>query len=189
MIHSSCRIVGQLWQRQRSRVWTLQQAGTAGKTANTCWTSFWCTHWGSRSWAKWKTYQVNFILHKYLDYVAITTINNVRHIFDNKHDLGGGLEYIKRWNRSKTAELGMTTHSILNLDTLDNRRRDQRLKFICTELSEDLSQPSPLKLSSGPKKQTKDTLSLNTSPPCILKFFPTTNNTRCFIVPTAHTEQ
>ena len=47
----------------------------------------------------------------------------------------------------------------LNLDTLDNRRRDQRL----TELLEDLSQPSPLKHSSGPKKQTKHTLSLSTS--------------------------
>ena len=38
-----------------------------------------------------------------------------RHTFDNKRDLGGGLEYIKRRNRSKTAELGMTTHSIMYL--------------------------------------------------------------------------
>ena len=50
----------------------------------------------------------------------------------------------------------------LNFDTLDNRRRDQR-RLKCMYRTVRGSMAFPLKHSSGPNKQTKDTLSLNTS--------------------------
>ena len=63
-------------------------------------------------------------INKYSDYVAIITINNLQDIIDNERDLGGGLEYIKRSNRSKTAKFGMTMHSIMYL-----RDRELQIRF------------------------------------------------------------
>ena len=77
-----------------------------------------------------------------------------------------------------------------NLDKLDNIRHDQRLKFIYRTVKGSIP-ALPTETFFWPQKQTKDIHP---------KYFPdhvssnfvqqlTTNNTRCFIVPTAHTEQ
>ena len=77
----------------------------------------------------------------------------------------------------------------LNLDTLDNRRRDLRLKFMYRTVRR--SFPAlPTETFFRPKKRRyikpkhfPDHVSSN----CFQQL--TTNNSRCFIVPTAHTEQ
>ena len=80
-------------------------------------------------------------------------------------------------------------HSSISMNWIYREWKD----LICTELLEDLSLPSPLKHSSGPKNQTKDIFMQPEHFPDHVSSFIflqlTTNNTRCFIVPTAHTEQ
>ena len=73
----------------------------------------------------------------------------------------------------------------LNLDTLDNRRRDQRLIFIYQIVMGSIPALLTETFFRPPKNPTKDTFSLPR--PCI--FFLTTTPCRCFIVRTAHTEQ
>ena len=79
----------------------------------------------------------------------------------------------------------------LNLDTLDNRQRDQRLKFMYRTVR--LSIPAlPTETFFRPQKTNTRHIKPKHFPDHVSSNFVqqlTTNNTRCFIVPTAHTEQ
>ena len=93
--------------------------------------------------------------------------------------------------RSRHPESVTTMLANLNLDTLDNKRRDQRQTFMYKTVRGSIP-ALPTETFFRPQKTNKrhikpkhflDHVSSN--------FFQqlTTNNTRCFIVPTAHTEQ
>ena len=79
----------------------------------------------------------------------------------------------------------------LNLDTLDNRRRDQRLKFMIRTVRGSIP-ALPTETFFRPQKTNKRHIKPKHFPDHVSSNFVqqlTTNNTRCFIVPTAHTEQ
>ena len=79
----------------------------------------------------------------------------------------------------------------LNLDTLDNRRRDQRLKFMFRTVRGSIP-ALPTETFFRPQKTNKRHIKPKHFPDHVSSNFVqqlTTNNTRCFIVPTAHTEQ
>ena len=76
----------------------------------------------------------------------------------------------------------------LNLDTLDNRRCDQRLKFMYRTVRGSIPALPTETFFRAPKNK----LQTQHFPDHVSSNFVqqlTTNNTRCFIVPTAHTEQ
>ena len=79
----------------------------------------------------------------------------------------------------------------LNLDTLDNRRRDQRLKFMY-RTDRGYIPALPTDTFFRPQKTNKRHIKPKHFPDHVSSNFVqqlTTNNTRCFIVPTAYTEQ
>ena len=79
----------------------------------------------------------------------------------------------------------------LNLDTLDNRRREQRLKRMYRTVRGSIP-ALPTETFFRPPKTNKRHVNPKHFPDHLSSNFVqqlTTNNTRCFIVPTAHTEQ
>ena len=79
----------------------------------------------------------------------------------------------------------------LNLDTLDNRRRNERLQFMYRTVRGSIP-ALPTETFFPPQKTNKRHIQPKQFPDHVSSHFVqqlTTNNTRCFIVPTAHTEQ
>ena len=79
----------------------------------------------------------------------------------------------------------------LNLDTLDNRRRDQRQTFMYRTVRRSIP-ALPTETFFLPQNTNKRHIQPKHFPDHVSSNFVqqlTTNNTRCFIVPTAHNEQ
>ena len=79
----------------------------------------------------------------------------------------------------------------LNLDTLDNRRRHQKLKFMYRTVKGSIP-ALPTETFFRPQKTNKTHIQPKHFPDHVSSIFfqqLTTNNPRCFLVPTAHTEQ
>ena len=79
----------------------------------------------------------------------------------------------------------------LNLDTVDNRRRDQRLKFMYRTVRGSIP-AFPTETFFRPQKTNKRHIKPKHFPDQVSSNFVqqlTTNNTRCFLFPPAHTEQ
>ena len=93
--------------------------------------------------------------------------------------------------RSTHPESVITMLTNLNLDTLDNRRLDQRLKYMYRTVRGSIL-ALPTETLFRPQKTNKRLMKPKHFPEHVSSFFVqqlTTNNTRCFIVPTARTEQ